>query len=311
MATKPTNTRKYLLLLAVFSLLTLTIYGQEDEKETRQIKELVKVEETTDRTNVIFPGGSVEVNHFNDTITRITIGRRKFEILEGTNHGSTKIRVVHEPRKDFKGHWAGVDLGLNNYFSQPFDASLPPSARFMDLNTGKSVTVGLNFFQQSIGLQKNNNKVGLVTGLGLTFNNYRLDSEYILTRSEAGITGYTISDRDVKKNKLTTTFLTVPLLLEVQIPTGHPSKPFFISGGLYSGFKLRSHTKVVYYDGNGTEKDKSRADLNVNSFKYGATVRVGYRFVKLFATCDLSQMFQKDQGPELYPWSVGLTLINF
>lgn len=311
MATTHTNTRKHLLLLAAFILLTLTIYGQEDKKEVRQIKELVTVEETTSRTNVTFPGGSVEVNHFNDTITRIAVGRRKFEILDDTRHGTTKIRMVHEPRKDFKGHWAGVDLGLNNYFSQPLDASLPPSSRFMDLNTGKSVTVGLNLFQQSIGLQKNNNKVGLVTGLGLTFNNYRLDSEYILGRDDAGNTSYTISDRDVKKNKLTTTFLTVPLLLEAQIPTSHSNRPFFISGGLYSGFKLRSHTKVVYYDDGGKEKEKSRADLNVNSFKYGATVRVGYRFIKLFATCDLSQMFQKDQGPELYPWSVGLTLINF
>lgn len=310
MKTTHTAKRKYFLILTAFAIMTVSSYGQED-KEDRQVKELVTVEETAERTNVTFPGGSVEVNHYNDTITRIAIGRRKFEILDDSNSGSTKIRMIHEPRKDFKGHWAGVDLGLNNFFSQPFDASLPQSSRFMDLNTGKSVVVGLNFFQQSIGLQKNNNKVGLVTGLGLTFNNYRLDSEYILGRDEEGNTSYTITDRDVKKNKLSTTFLTVPLLLEAHIPTGHSTKPLFISGGLYSGFKLRSHTKVVYYDDGGKEKEKSRADLNVNSFKYGATVRVGYRFVKLFATCDLSQLFQKDQGPELYPWSVGLTLINF
>jgi hypothetical protein len=311
MKAKHDNTRKFFLLFAAFTLLTFTIYGQEDKTEARSANDLVKVEETNDRTNVTFPGGSVEVNHFNDTITRITVGRRKFEILDDSKGSTTKIRMVHEPRKDFKGHWAGVDLGLNNFFSQPFDASLPQDARFMDLNTGKSVVVGLHLFQQSIGLQKNNNTVGLVTGLGLTFNNYRLDSEYILRRDEDGNTSYDITDRDVKKNKLTTTFLTVPLLLEAQIPSGKDAKRLFISGGLYTGFKLRSHTKVVYYDDAGKEKEKSRADLNVNSFKYGATVRVGYRFVKLFATCDLSQMFQKDQGPELYPWSVGLTLINF
>jgi hypothetical protein len=310
MQTTHTTTVKTFILLAVFAAITATGYSQE-EKATRRTTDLVTVEETADQTNVTFPGGSVEVNHFNDTITRIAVGRRKFEILDDSKNGSTRIRMVTEPRKDFKGHWAGVDLGLNNYFSEPFNTSLPQASRFMDLNTGKSVTVGLNLFQQSIGLQKNNNNLGLVTGLGLTFNNYRQDSEYILGRDDQGNTSYTITDRDVKKNKLATTFLTVPLLLEVQIPTSHSSRPLFISGGLYSGFKLRSHTKVVYYDANGKEKEKSRADLNVNSFKYGATMRVGYRFVKLFATCDLSQLFQKDQGPELYPWSVGLTLINF
>jgi hypothetical protein len=130
----------------------------------------------------------------------------------------------------------------------------------MDLNTGKSVVVGLNLFQQSIGLQKNNNTVGLVTGLGLTFNNYRLDSEYILIRDEEGNTSYNITDRDVKKNKLTTTFLTVPLLLEAQIPSGQRRQTSFISGGLYTGFKLRSHTKVVYYDDGwqGKRKIKGR-----------------------------------------------------
>ncbi|GAO29322.1 outer membrane beta-barrel protein [Geofilum rubicundum] len=307
----PTNKRKYFLLLAAFTLMTFTIYGQEDKKEIRSTRDLVTVEETVDRTSVTFPGGSVQVDNFSDTITRITVGQKKFIILDDSKDGTTKIRMVHQPRKDFKGHWAGVDLGLNNFFSQPFDTSLPQDARFMDLNTGKSVAVGLNLFQQSIGLQKNNNTIGLVTGLGLTFNNYRLDSEYIVERDEEGHTSYSITDRDVKKNKLTTSFLTVPLLLEAQIPSGNGSNRLFISGGLYTGFKLRSHTKVVYYDDAGKEKEKSRADLNVNSFKYGATVRVGYRFVKLFATCDLSQMFQKDQGPELYPWSVGLTLINF
>lgn len=293
------------------TLISVSAIAQSNNDQEKRRTDLVTVEETKTYTNVTFPGGKVEVHHRNDTVTRITLGSRKFEILDESKQGTTRIRMVHEPRQTFKGHWAGVDLGLNNFFSSPFKSELPEDARFMDLNTGKSVTVGVNILQHNIGLQKNSNNLGLVTGMGITFNNYRLDSPNILTRDEQGNTSYFVTDRDVKKNKLTTTFLTVPLLLEMQIPTGSDGNRIYISGGLYSGFKLGSHTKMVYHDNAGSKKEKSRSDLNVNSFKYGATVRAGYRFVKLYATCDLSRLFQAGQGPELYPWSVGITLLNF
>lgn len=294
-----------MLLIPVFTM------GQKDTTTiVERAKDIVRVEENNNQTNVKFPGGSVVVNHFGDTVTSVTIGHKRFEILEDSNHRSTRIRMVHVPRERFKGHWAGVDLGLNNFFSKPFNSELPDDARFMDLNTGKSVAVGLNLLQYNIGLQKNHHTIGLVTGMGLTFNNYRLDSQNILTRDEQGNTSYVVTDRIVKKNKLATTFLTVPLLLEFQIPTSS-GYPVFINGGLYSGFKLGSHTKMVYSDNNGKEKEKSRSDLNINSFKYGATIRAGYRFVKLYASCDLSRLFQAGQGPELYPWNIGVMLVAF
>lgn len=291
-----------------FLLIPLFLYGQNDGKE--RARDIVKVEEKHNKTNITFPGGSVEVDHMGDTITRVTIGQKRFEILEEGSRGSTRIRMVHVPRDRFKGHWAGVDLGYNNFFTKPFNSELPEDSRFMDLNAGKSVTVGVNLLQYNIGLQRNSHNIGLITGMGLTFNNYRLDSPYILIRDINGNTSYYETNRIIKKNKLVTTFLTVPVLLELQIPTssGHP---VFFSSGLYGGFKLGSHTKMVYSDNEGKEKEKSRSDLNINSFKYGATIRGGYRFIKLYASCDLSRLFQAGQGPEIYPWSVGITLINF
>lgn len=302
--------KTFIYTIALILIPMMALSQNDSSRAGERARDLVKIEENPDRTNVTFPGGSVVVNNFGDTITSITIGRKRFEILEEHNDHSTRIRMVHVPRESFKGHWAGVDLGLNNFFSEPFNSELPQEARFMDLNTGKSVAVGLNLLQYSIGLQRHQQNIGLITGLGLTFNNYRLDSPYILTTDENGNTSYIETERVIKKNKLVTTFLTVPLLLEFQIPTAS-EHPIFINGGLYGGFKLGSHTKMVYGDNLGKDREKSRSDLNLNSFKYGATVRFGYRFIKLYASCDLSRMFQAGQGPELYPWTVGLTLVSF
>ncbi|TCO08367.1 outer membrane beta-barrel protein [Natronoflexus pectinivorans] len=301
----------------VFSILTMlsiiifvsTADAQNGQTDRQKVRDLVTVEETSHKTSVIFPGGSVIVDHIEDTITRLSVGRRELQIIEDDKSGCTRIKMVHRPREKFRGHWSGFDLGLNNFFSSSFDSSLPDDGYFMDLNNGKSVAVGLNFFQYDIGLSSYNNNTGLVTGLGITWHNYRLDSDYILTRLENGKTGYYIEeDLNIRKNKLTTMFLTVPLLLEHQFPVADSGKPIFISGGVYGAFRLRSHTKLVY---DGREKEKSRDNLNLNSFKYGFTVRAGYRMIKLFATYDMTPLFQKDQGPELYPWSVGLTLVSF
>ncbi|MGQ1947439.1 outer membrane beta-barrel protein [Geofilum sp. OHC36d9] len=307
--------RVYLLAILAFwlgSVFAQDSYMSVDKSLLKldSLRDVVSVEETLEHTRVLFPGGNVEVSHFSDTITRISVGRQRFEVID--DGANTRIRMVHEPREDFKGHWGGFEMGLNNFFySAPFDNNLPPESVFMDLNGGKSIVVGINVLPYSIGLQKNGNNIGLVTGLGLTINNYRLDSPYLLSKDASGITVGTAADRPVKKNKITTTWLTVPLLLEAQFPASEMQHRAYISGGLYGGFKMGSHTKVVYDDNGGDKKDKSRKDINLNSFKYGATIRLGYRFVNLFATCDLSPMFQKNQGPEIYPWSVGLTLVGF
>jgi hypothetical protein len=68
---------------------------------------------------------------------------------------------------------------------------------------------------------------------------------------------------------------------------------------------------VVYSDNGNREKEKGRDDYNINTFKYGLMTRVGYKWIKLYAKCDFSSMFEAGRGPEIYPWTVGLTLVQF
>ncbi len=302
------------IILACLLLSTSLLMTSAQEKTTTQSesRSLAKIEENSDHTTIEIPGIKMEVNNYNDTITKITLGHKRFEIIE--DHNRSRIRMVRIPREKFKGHWAGVDLGFNGFMNSDFKTSPPVGGEFMDLNQGKSVSIGLNFLQYSIDLQRHKNNIGLVTGLGWTFYNYRTDSQYIIEKDN--VTGNTIgryeTDKNVKKNKITASFINIPLLLEFQIPAGQDhNNRFFLSAGGYCGFKLGSHTKVVYGSGSDKNKDKNRGDINMRPFQYGAMVRVGYRFIKLYGTYNFSTFYADNKGPELYPYTIGLTLINF
>jgi len=205
--------------------------------------------------------------------------------------------------KRFKGHFSGVDIGFNSYVTSDGSLSLPDEYQYLDLNQGKSVGISINFLQYSIGLQRRGN-IGLVTGLGLEFNNYRFDSQNLLTKDENGNLSYETTDRNVRKNKLATVYFNMPLLLEFQIPTYRNRSPIYFSAGGIGGVRLKSHTKVVYNEG-GKKKEKDRSDYNLSTFRYGVMARMGYRAINLYGTYYFSSLFEENKGPELYPVSVG------
>ncbi|MCL2072703.1 MAG: PorT family protein [Marinilabiliaceae bacterium] len=298
--------RSYLITMMILPMLLVA----QNQKEYT----IITVEQTPSRTETRICGINLDFDTFGDTLTKITIGNKSFEIIENVydNPSTTKVRVVHSPRNQFKGHWGGVGIGFNNFFSEPFNTVLPKDADFLELNMNKSVEVALNLFQHDISLSKNRNNFGLITGVGLTLSNYRFNDlvdQRIKRISETKQLGTIPLPRTIeaKKNKMLVRTITVPLLLEIQAPDNN-NNPFYINAGVYGGLNFSSHVKVKYID---NVKQKFHEDYNVNLFKYGAMVRTGYRWLNLYATCDLSQLFQKGRAPEIYSWSIGIMLVDF
>ncbi len=255
--------------------------------------------------------------------TKITVGRKEIKIVD-TDQG-TDIKVYDKNRKNgeahdtgyheikkcktkgFAGHWAGIDLGLNNYVNKDHSVSLKGNDAFMSINSDRSLSVSINFFQHSIGLIGNN--FGLVTGLGVEFNNYFFDHNNNITKDSMDvIVSKPYDPVHLDKSKLEATYLVVPLIFEVQFP-GHVSrsKRFRLSAGVIGSLKLESHTKVEYKDSNRKQKNKDHDDFNMNFLRYGFTVRAGLNKINLFANYYPVSLFEKDKGPELYPFSVGLS----
>lgn len=210
------------------------------------------------------------------------------------------------PNKDksdkFNGHWEGIEFGFNG-FDKP-NYSLYGGNEFMSLNQGKSAEFDFNFYEMNIGLA--NSYVGLVSGMGLSFNSYRFENPVTLKRGQQRVEPENLYYDNLSKTKLAVSYLTVPVLLEFQIPVNQREGRLFVNAGIIGAVKLGSHTKVKH----GDVKDKDRDGFYINQFKYSATARIGYKDVSLFANYSLNNLFRTGKGPELTPFTIGISFLD-
>lgn len=211
----------------------------------------------------------------------------------------------------FKGNWAGVFFAINSFDRADYSMYNAPEDGFLEPNFWKSNCLSINLIQASMRLQRNRNFIGLVTGLGLDLQSYSLDAATSIRKGEQGIEPVHLSYEDNQKSKFSSTYLTLPLLLEFQIPMGNFKRRLYFSGGVIGSLRLASHTKVKYRLDGKRQKLKTPGDFYLRDTRLAGTVRMGYRWINLFATYDFYPLFKDDKGPVLYPFSVGVGLVKF
>jgi hypothetical protein len=276
----------------------------ENEDESRNITEPFIISEDKDSVTVTLNDKKVVI--ITDDSVRVNIGQRDYVISDD----GVKIKK-HNKKPKFNGHWAGFDLSVNGLLNEDRIIDYPQAGvnqdyEFMDLNYAKSTGVNINFFEQNVNLV--NQHLGLVTGMGITWNNYRFDKNVTLT-DDGAFGGYFDTDptRNYEKSKLTITYLKVPLMLEYQTNSKMKANSFHISGGIVGALRIGTHTKVVY---NGS-KSKSKGDYFINPFKADAIAKIGWGVINLYGTYSLTEMFRHDKGPVVYPFEIGITLAAF
>lgn len=255
---------------------------------------------------VIFPGFSRVVSAENKALKQVD-GTEGLTCDEDEKQDSPAKKRSH-----FKGHWGGIEIGLNNYVTDNYDLTIPTEINYMSLHSAKSRNVNLNFGQLSIGLSRH---VGFVTGLGIGWNNYIFAGDNnIIKNADGNIIELErdiyYPDQTLNKSKFSTFYLKIPLLFEVQIPTDH--QRLNISAGPVGALKLGSYS-VMRFDND--DKIKSDDDFNLNLFRYGATARIGYENFNIYATYYFTPLFKANKGPgiaegignvDLFPFEIGI-----
>ena len=214
--------------------------------------------------------------------------------------------------EEFSGHWTGIFVGLNSFANKDYNIYPDDDSGFLDSDIIKSHTLQLNFFQYSKGLQTTRNTIGMVTGLGLDIQGYRLDNNTTIEKSNDGrIHPRTLVFENNQKSKLSSVYLSVPLIFEFQIPIKHYANRLYFSGGLVGSKRLSTHTKIKYRVDNQKQKLKTPDCYSISEYKCSATIRMGYRWVNVFASYDLIPLFERDKGPVLFPYTAGICLLQF
>jgi len=278
-------------------------------------------------------GDSPKVEKSGDT-TRIRLGKKGITIIE--KNGKTSVNIDkgnneqeiennneseenessednwksrHHNYNKFKPHFAGFELFLNNYMDKNHNLSRNSSNEFMELSTGKSIGVNINFLNYAFPFSS---QIGIVTGLGMEINNYHFEWNNNIQKLDGVIQSKPAPDGITYDNtKFGDTYINIPILLEVQFPLGHKNRPLYFSGGVIGGLKISSSSKVIYYENGNERKYKIHDDFFLSPIRYGFQGRVGYRAINLFATYYPTTLFEKNKGPELYPFDIGLALILF
>lgn len=253
---------------------------------------------------------TVPEGRISDTTT-MKFGKTTIIIVEH-KEAKTKTQTVSnsndtitvKKRTKPEAHWAGIELGINMFMNQDNEFDVPAGYDFLELNEAKSIAVNINFIDKELSLI--NNKLLLVTGLGMTFNNYRFRNNITLL-ADTNRVAATFDTINYQKSKLSVTYLSVPLLLEFN--DGKSKRSFHVAAGIIGGLRIGSHTKQKYQIGSKTVKPKVRDDFNLNPIRYDATVRFGFGSLAFFGTYTLNGLFKEKRGPEVYPFTAGIGLI--
>lgn len=255
----------------------------------------------TDSTAIVVKKGV----YTNGDTNTFTWGNSKVIVIS-IEDDTTKKKEC-EP-KDRWNHFTGIDLGINGLLSPANSVDLQKEGEFMDLNYAKSISVAINFMEYYIPVVQE--KIGFSTGLGFEFNSYDLDRDYSIFSNKDTTVGIADDSKNIEKNKFRSTMLNLPIMLETNI--GKTAKnSFHLAVGGMASYRLGSKTKQIFSQNGSDYKVKNRTDFNMNPFRFSAVARIGYGDFTLFAAYSLTPLFEKDKGPELYPFTVGLSLVSF
>jgi len=206
-------------------------------------------------------------------------------------------------------NWAGFFLGVNGFYTEPKKSiGLPQSSELFELDYARSLNASLNIFERRFELGTKH--IGLTTGLGFEFNRYEFKRNVRIMQNSDSTWAIEDSLPQYDKNFLKATYLQIPLMLDFTTAAMEKGS-ISLAAGLIGGVRIGSKTKLKYFEDGDKNKDRVSSDYNLNPIKLSATARLSLGNLTLYANYGLTALFDGDKGPELYPFSVGLSVIPF
>ena len=142
-------------------------------------------------------------------------------------------------------------------------------------------------------------KLGMGVGVGAKVDFYTFsDKKLKLDKEDGRLVHFADTTKPYKKSKLTNTYLTVPVALEVHY------RGLSVLAGVEGNMLVWSNTKMKTSSG---EKERNHSNFCQNMFGYNLIAKVLVDEIGIYARANMTSLFTDGKGPELYPFSVGLS----
>lgn len=162
---------------------------------------------------------------------------------------------------------------------------------------------------------KTNPKLSIAIGPGISTDHILFSKTYVGIKDIT--TTLRFSDRSdtdhFKKTKIATAYLEAPLELRFTSDPLNPGKSFKAAIGVKIGTLISAHTRNSKYEDRNNNtlndyvmKESSKRFFNKNRFV--ATARVGVGHFTLYGSYQLNSLFKEGAGPQVKPFSIGITL---
>ncbi len=213
-----------------------------------------------------------------------------------------KEKKIKYPRSYGGITFTRIDWGISRVMD---DGSFSLSEENEFLEYGRASNFGFDVAQFGVRFT---DKFKVYLSTGFEWNYLRLKKNILLNRSESPLDYREIDEDEVdfSKNILTSTYLRIPLTVELRTKRFSNGRRMKFAFGPMTGVLLKG-TQRLKSEVNGKQKFKN--NYNLAQFQYGAFARIGYGLLGVFGKYYMNSFF--DNSPEqkqLHNLAFGATL---
>jgi hypothetical protein len=228
----------------------------------------------------------------------------KISYLLPVDFGFSEADVPEKTSKYVEPNWAGFELGITQLMNSSFESTFNEN-RYWENVVEKSWFLNYNFLEYKLPIYKQ--YLGITTGMGYSWQGVSFLSKFELMANSDTVYANSTA-LDLKRNKLTAHYLTLPLLLEF-CSKRDTYKNFYFSSGVIGSWKFSSYSFQKGKDLSGNSfAHYVYSNYNLRNLNLDFVVRIGYSYLGVFTSYQLSSLFRKDKTVPIHPLRIGLTI---